>query len=57
MMRPYGFRAYYKKDVAPPKESEGLAIEVMWTTKDSRDMEAELAEKRPDIGYVERFEV
>lgn len=55
MKRPYGFRAYYAADVKPPKKPGDLAIEVRWTTERDRDMEAELANNRNDIGRVEKF--
>lgn len=57
MKRPFVFRAYYGPDAKPPKIEGDLAIEVRWTTAHDRDMEADLAEARPDIGRVERFEV
>lgn len=55
LTRPYGFRAYYADDVKPPKRPGDLAIEVRWADAAGRDMEADLAEARPDIGRVERF--
>lgn len=55
MDRPFGFRAYYADDVKPPKRPGELAIEVRWATEQDRDMEAALAENRPDIGRVVKF--
>lgn len=55
MRRPYGFRAYYGPNAKAPKVEGELAIEVFWTDAQSRDMEAAIAAKRPDIGRVEKL--
>jgi hypothetical protein len=53
--RPYVLRAYYADDVKPPQIPGFLAIEVRWASEHDRDMKADLARKRNDIGKVETF--
>lgn len=45
-------RAYYNKDVLPPKYGGQLAFETTHATEHSRDMEIEAAQSRADIGDV-----
>lgn len=56
MDRPYGFSAYYGRNVKPPKSPGELAITVFWTTRDGRDMEMALAEAREDIGLIVKID-
>jgi hypothetical protein len=44
--------AFYRQDVAPPKQPGGLAIITWHKGETSKDLELEVFKSRPDIGRI-----